>query len=175
MKKFISIIMVLCMLLSLAACGGSGNTETPATEGNNAETQPAGQENPLAGTYDVKVWCAENIVDLTKKQIEDFNATNTMGIVINATVEPVGEGDAATSMTTDVEAGADLFCFAQDQTARLIQAGALQALGTSATELVLNSHDKASIAAVTSGESLYGYPLTSDNGYFMYYDKSVIP
>ena len=186
MKKILSIILVLCMMLSLVACGGGNNaTNPPATQGGNDQPTEGGNDKPtegsnagasqLAGTYDIKVWVAENINSLTEEQIAKFNETNTMGIVINATVEAVGEGDAATAMTTDIESGADLFCFAQDQTARLIQAGALQPLGNSATELVKNSHDKASVTAVTSGESLYGYPLTSDNGYFMYYDKSVIP
>ena len=186
MKKILSIILVLCMMLSLVACGGGNNaTNPPATQGGNDQPTEGGNDKPtegsnagasqLAGTYDIKVWVAENIKSLTEEQIAKFNETNTMGIVINATVEAVGEGDAATAMTTDIESGADLFCFAQDQTARLIQAGALQPLGNSATELVKNSHDKASVTAVTSGESLYGYPLTSDNGYFMYYDKSVIP
>ena len=163
MKKIVSIILVLVMVLSLAACGPTNNPNT---------TKP---NVDLAGTYKIKVWVAENIVDLTKTQIDNFNKTNTMGITFEATVEPVGEGDAATSMTTDVEAGADIFCFAQDQTARLIQAGALAPLGQAAAELVKNSHDKASVGAVTAGDKLYGYPLTSDNGYFMYYDKSVIP
>ncbi len=167
MKKALSIILALTMLLCLFA--GCAPTNTDSTGGSQG-----GNEQPLAGTYDIKVWVAENIVDLTKTQIENFNKTNTDGIKINATVEPVGEGDAATSMSQDVENGADLFCFAQDQTARLIQAGALQKLGNAAAEIVKNSHDKASITAVTSGDSLYGYPLTSDNGYFMYYDKSVI-
>ena len=157
MKKLVSIILVLVMVLSLAAC----------KEGT--------QNNELAGTYDIKVWVAENIVDLTKTQIENFNKTNTMGIKFNATVEPVGEGDAATSMTTDVEAGADIFCFAQDQTARLIQAGALAPLGQAAAQLVKDGHHQDTVQAVTAGDKLYGYPLTHDNGYFMYYDKSVIP
>ena len=163
MKKLVSIILVLVMVLSLAACGPTNN---PNTTNPNVD---------LAGTYKIKVWVAENIVDLTKTQIDNFNKTNKLGITFEATVEPVGEGDAATSMTTDVEAGADIFCFAQDQTARLIQAGALAPLGQAAAELVKNSHDKASVGAITSGDNLYGYPLTSDNGYFMYYDKSVIP
>ena len=165
MKKIVSIILVLVMVLSLAACV---KPSIPTTT-----TKPAGAD--LSGTYKIKVWVAENIVELTKTQIDNFNKTNTLGITFEATVEPVGEGDAATSMTTDVEAGADIFCFAQDQTARLIQAGALAPLGKAAAELVKNSHDTASVGAVTSGDSLYGYPLTSDNGYFMYYDKSVIP
>ena len=165
MKKVLSIALVLAMALCMFA--GCQTSTNPGTNGGGANAA-------LAGTYDIKVWVAENIVELTKTQIDNFNKTNTDGIIINATVEPVGEGEAASNMTTDVEAGADLFCFAQDQTARLIQAGALSVLGSAATELVKNSHDKASIAAVTAGESLYGYPLTSDNGYFMYYDKSVI-
>ena len=167
MKKIVSIILVLVMVMALAACTHAGTNPT-----NKPTNKPAAD---LAGTYKIKVWVAENIVELTKTQIDNFNKTNTMGITFEATVEPVGEGDAATSMTTDVEAGADIFCFAQDQTARLIQAGALAPLGQAAAQLVKDSHDKASVGAVTSGDNLYGYPLTSDNGYFMYYDKSVIP
>ncbi len=166
MKKALSIILVLAMALCMFAGCQPSNPTAGSSNG------PA--EQPLKGTYEIKVWVAENIVDLTKTQIDNFNKTNTDGITINATVEPVGEGDAATSMSQDVENGADIFCFAQDQTARLIQAGALQKLGNAAAEIVKTSHDKASITAVTSGDSLYGYPLTSDNGYFMYYDKSVI-
>ena len=172
MKKIISLALVLAMVLCIFA--GCQPAPTNPQGSKPQGSQPAGNEKPLAGTYDVKIWVAENIVDLTKTQIDNYNKTNTDGIVINATVEPVGEGDAASNMTTDVEAGADIFCFAQDQTARLIQAGALSALGTAATELVKNGHDKASVTAVTAGDKLYGYPLTSDNGYFMYYDKSVI-
>ena len=161
MKKILAIALVLVMVLGiLAGC----NNAKPGTEGGA----------DLAGTYDIKVWCAENITELTKKQIEDFNKNNTLGIKFNATVEPVGEGDAATSMTTDVEAGADLFCFAQDQTARLIQANALAPLGAAASDFVKNGNDKASVTAVSSGDALYGYPLTSDNGYFMYYDKRIV-
>ena len=168
MKKIVALILAMAMCLSLLAACGGGN-DTPA--GTTAAPTPS-QE--LAGTYDIKVWVAEEIKPLTEQQIADFNKSNEMGITINATVEAVGEGDAATSMTTDIEAGADLFCFAQDQTARLIQAGALQKLGTGAADFVTKNNDKASITAVTSGDGLYGYPLTSDNGYFMYYDKSVI-
>jgi arabinogalactan oligomer/maltooligosaccharide transport system substrate-binding protein len=129
----------------------------------------------LAGEYDITVWVAENAVELTKKQIEDFNSTNTDGIKFNATVEAVSEADAATQMITDVEAGGDIYCFAQDQFARLVQAGALDALGKKASETVIANNDAGTVAAATSGEQLYAYPLTADNGYFMYYDKSVIP
>ena len=89
-------------------------------------------------------------------------------------VQPVGEGDAAANMITDVEAGADIFGFAQDQLARLVAAGALEEVEPGNAEVVKTVNDAGSVAAVTLGETMYAYPMTSDNGYFLYYDKSVV-
>ena len=177
--KLISLLLALVMVLSLGACGGKTNPSqgsSAAPQGSTAAPQGSTSSgSQLAGTYDIKVWCPENAVSWTKEQIDSFNKSNTDGIVINATVEAVGEGDAATSMITDVEAGGDLFFFAQDQTARLIEAGALAKLGKAAAANVLENNEETSVIAVKSGDELYAYPLTSDNGFFMYYDKSVIP
>ena len=78
-------------------------------------------------------------------------------------------------MITSVEDGADLFCFAQDQLARLVQAGALTKLGTKAAAEVTELNDSGAVAAATIGSDIWCYPMTSDNGYFMIYDSSVIP
>jgi len=154
MKKLVSLFLALTMALTMLSFAGASSLE---------------------GTYDITVWIGEKAVDLTKKQIEDFNSTNTLGITFNATVEAVSEADSATQMVTDVEAGADLYSFAQDQFARLVQAGALAQLGAGASEFVTVNNDAGTVAAATSGEAIFAYPLTADNGYFMYYDKSVIP
>ena len=157
-----------------SSSGSSSGSSAPASSGSSSSA-PASSGSELAGTYDITVWVAENITDLTRQQIADFNANNEDGITFNATVEPVGEGEAATQMITDVEAGGDIFCFAQDQFARLVLAGALAKLGTKAAELVTANNAAGVVAAATTGGELYAYPLTADNGYFMYYDKSVIP
>ena len=175
MKKILALMLVLVMVVALAACNptNNDNQNTPAPQ-NTENGNQGNQGGELAGTYDIKVWCADNIVELTKKQIEAYNNTNDQGIKFNATVEPVGEGDAATQMIVDVEAGGDLFCFAQDQFARLVQAGALAKLGSQAAEVVKNGNDAGAVAAATMGTDMYAYPMTADNGYFMYYDKSVV-
>ena len=159
MKKALALLLALAMVFALAACGGSGSG-TKAGDG---------------GSYDIVVWVPELAVDLTKQQIADFNASNEYGINFNATVEPVSESVAANNMVTDVEAGGDIFFFAQDQFARLVQAGALNKLGAEAAETVKAANDAGAVKAATSGEEMFAYPLTADNGYFMYYDKSVIP
>ena len=163
MKRTLAIVIALVMVLGLVAChsGNEGNTPGASTE--------------LAGTYDITVWVGENAVDLTKEQIENFNNSNTDGIKFNATVNPVSEATSADQMLVDVSAGADIYCFAQDQFARLVQGGALNKLGEKAAATVREANDPGVVAAATSGDTLYAYPMTSDNGYFMYYDKSVIP
>ena len=180
MKKFLAMLLALVMVFALAACGGQPSApsapsggDAPAAGGNAPAS--GGGESALAGSYDITVWCADAIVDLTQQQIAAFNASNEDGITFNATVEAVGEGDAATQMITDVEAGGDIFCFAQDQFARLVQSGALAKLGVQASETVSSANDPGVVAAASIGGELYAYPLTADNGYFMYYDKSVIP
>ena len=150
MKKLLAMMLAMVMALSLSLTA-------------------------FAEEYDITIWVAEEIADLTRQQIEDFNDENEDGITFNATVEPVSEADSATQMITDVEAGADIFCFAQDQFARLVQAGALARLGDAASQFVTENNAAGVVAAATSGDAIYAYPLTADNGYFLYYDKTVIP
>lgn len=127
-----------------------------------------------SGPIDVTLWVSETegVKELTKTQVERFAAAE--GLNLNVTVEGVTEADSATKMLTDVEAGADIYCFAQDQFARLVQGGALSKLGQAAAAEVTANNIATTVESAKSGEDLYAYPLTSDNGYFMYYDKSVI-
>ena len=179
MKKTLAIVLALVMILGVIACTPKSATQTPAetkteTKTETTETKPAAASSELAGEYTITVWAAEKVVDLTKKQIEDFNKSNELGITFKATVEAVGEGDAATKMITDVEAGGDIYFFAQDQFNRLVQAGALGALGAKAAEFVQTNNVEAAVTAATTGEAFYAYPVTADNTYFVFYDKSVV-
>ena len=123
---------------------------------------------------DLKIWVAEAAVDFTAEQVEAFKAANPEYADMNVTVEPVGEGDAAGKVITDVGSAADIFGFAQDQLARMVAAGALIDVEPGNAEKVAAENDAGSVAAVTLGDTMYAYPMTSDNGYFLYYDKSVV-
>jgi len=174
MKKTLAIVLALVMVLGLVACTGKTGTETTAPQ-TGTETKTDTSSSPLAGTYDITVWVGEAAVDLTKKQIEDFNKNNELGITFNAIVNGVSEATSADQMLVDVSVGADIYCFAQDQFARLVQGGALAELDAEAAKEVKAANDPGVVAAATTGDKMYAYPLTSDNGYFMYYDKTVIP
>jgi arabinogalactan oligomer/maltooligosaccharide transport system substrate-binding protein len=158
--KKILLAGLLASGMLLSACGNS-EPEEPAVD--------------IKGEYEITVWVSEvsGVAELTERQIRAFEAANE-GVKIKETIEKVTEADAATKMLTDVTEGADIFCFAQDQFARLVQGGALQKLGKSAARTIQEANDAGSVGAVKSGADYYAYPMTSDNGYFMYYDKSVV-
>ncbi len=122
----------------------------------------------------ITIWVSEvkGVSDSFQKLAEEYIKNNNLDYKIK--VVGYSEKDSATQMLTDVEAGADIFCFAQDQFSRLVEGGALSKLGVAASKFVTDNNTADSVKAVTSGTSIYAYPLTADNGYFMYYDKSVI-
>jgi len=150
MKKLFAVVLALALALTLCSA---------FAEGYSGE---------------LKVWVPEAVVDFTAQQVDAFKAANPEYADMTVNIEPVGEGDAAGKVITDVDAAADIFNFAQDQLARLVAAGALEVVEEGNAEVVKAENDAGSVGAATMGDTLYAYPLTSDNGYFMYYDKSVV-
>ena len=150
MKKFAAIVLALCLVFALAV---------PAY---------------AAGAKTLKVWVPDATKEFTEQQIAVFMEAHPEYADYAVTVEAVGEGDAASNMLTDLDAGADIFNFAQDQLARLVAAGALIELSDENAAIVAAENDAGSVAAATMANLTYAYPLTSDNGYFLYYDKSVV-
>ena len=168
MRKILSLVLALLMVVSvLAACGNNNN--------GDETDEAAGEKNELAGTYDITMWVSEKegVADQFKAQIADFMKENP-GIVINASIEGVTEADAGSKIVADVATAPDIYCFAQDQLARLVQAAALAAPGQKATEAIKANNDAGSVAAASVAGTVYAYPMTSDNGYYMYYNKSII-
>ena len=164
MSKIVSLLLVVVMIVaSFAACTP---TEKPA--GGN---QGGGEKEV------VKVWVSEidGATDLAEAQIAEFLAANPdIDAKYTFEVSGVSEADAASQVLADVALAPDIYCFAQDQLARLVQANALAVPGKQATENVKAANDSISISAASVAGTLYAYPLTSDNGYYMYYDTSVI-
>ena len=167
-KRIFALLLAVVMVLALVACAKTDDTKNPAESGNPANTDDIYE-------LKVKLWVPDAAVELTKKQIEDFNAKNTWGIKAVPEIDALSEADAATQVLNDVTTAADMYFFAQDQFARLVRGGALAEIPKEMVETIAAENNASVVNAGKSGETQYAYPLTNDNGYFMYYDKSVIP
>ena len=168
-SKILSLVLAVLMLAAcLTAC--ANDPKDPANNPNTPDTSV-----DLTGTYDITMWVSEKegVAELTQAHIDAFEAANP-GIVINASIEGVTEADAGSKVVADVASAPDIYCFAQDQLARLVQAAALAKPGTKAAEEIRAANDAGSVAAATVAGELYAYPMTSDNGYYMYYNTAII-
>ena len=147
MKKFLSMVLALCMLLSMSACA-------MADEAIN-----------------LRVWVGDNAdIEWINGVIENFKAANP-DKTYNIEVGVQGEGDCSKVVLNDPEAAADVFTFADDQFNSLYNAGALMPVVEGADEIIA-TNAPASVAASTGDDGmLYAYPATADNGYFMFYNK----
>ena len=122
----------------------------------------------------IVVWVGEGTKEFTEQKLKEWNENNQFGVTYKFKVEVVSESKAAGDAISKPQSAADIFCFAQDQLARLVQARALAPIvGTLQSEITA-LHDAGSVEAATIGSSIRAFPLTSDNGYFMYYDTRVV-
>ena len=173
-KKVLASLLAATMVAScLAGCGNSSG----GSAGGDASGSSAGggsAEITDFGSGTITIWVADAVVDFTKSAADDFIAANPDYAGYTITVEPVGEGDAAGNMITDVAGGADIYGFAQDQITRLVSAGALAPIAGDNASFVSGQNDAGAASAAVVGGTTYAYPMTSDNGYFLYYDSSVI-
>lgn len=160
-KKLVSIALSAAMLTggaaSLAACKKDDDW------GGDAKYK-----------YEITVWVGENTKGLTEDLIRQFNETNDKSIYFKATVHEQSESNAAGDVIGKPASAPEIFCFAQDQIARLVNKGLLARPTRTIENSIKETHSATSVAAATVGSALYAYPLTEDNGYFLYYDKSVV-
>lgn len=83
----------------------------------------------------------------------------------------VANADAETKNTLlgDVYQGADIFPIPDDQMSALVAGGALAQVPNA--DEIKSANLEGAVDAASINGTLYAYPMTADNGYFMYYDK----
>ena len=127
---------------------------------------------------ELTVWGSAAQQETLKQMVAKFEEANPE-TKYNIKVGICEEDMAVSNIAPDPSAAADVFCYSNDQLVPLLRVGALAKLGGIFLDNVKteNSEDSVasgSVAYGTADEKVYGYPYASDNGYFMFYDKSVI-
>ncbi|MCI8780524.1 MAG: extracellular solute-binding protein [Lachnospiraceae bacterium] len=165
----------------MAGCGAddaddskSGSDKTNSTGSSAKKTTDE--------TIKLTLWGAEGDQDFLKGVVSKFEAAYPdQKFDIQIGVE--SESTAKDTILTDIEAAADVFSFASDQLPDLVKAGALlnldeygEALSMANKTLddVKNANVEDSVAAASVDGSMYAFPTTGGNSYFLYYDSSVI-
>lgn len=125
-----------------------------------------------AGTVNLAIWCAAEDEELISQIINGFKAEYSSQD-FNITYKPQSESSCTDALMADLENGADVFIFADDQLKTLVAAGALEPVENE--EPVRKANLPESVLAASVNDTLYALPLTADNGYFLYYNKKYFP
>ena len=148
MKKILSLVLALCMVLSLCSCALAEDVTLTVWVGDNQDIE----------------WI-NGVIDNFKAAYPDNNYTINVGVQ--------GEGDCSKTVLNDPTAAADVFTFADDQFNSLLNGGALQPVAEGADEIIAanGGADAPVVQAASQDGVLYAYPATASNGYFMFYNK----
>lgn len=132
------------------------------------------RRNTESDTITLKVWGSGEDQAMLGEMIEEFKKANAEdGKTYNITLGVVGEDEAKTRVLEDPAAAGDLFAFSDDQMTDLHKAGALYEI-TRHKDTITTENSEGSVKAASVGDALYAYPITADNGYFLYYDSRVL-
>jgi len=196
-----AVALLLTAMMAVAAMAGCGDSSAPATTvTSNASTQASTEElsnidlddnevlatikaqmkkeadeqkGDKKGKISLKVWCASTDLAFEQslaKEFEEKFADSGYEIKIRVS-GAIGEDSAGSKIIEGPEDGADVFNFADDQLSSLVEAGDIAPVAKYFLGNVKSENTDDSIAICTVNDEVYAYPKTSDNGYFLYYDK----
>ena len=183
MRRLLTLLLMLSFCLMLLP--GFALAEEP--EGSIATVEDAEGLQDQSGVIsapeaengeeilEITVWVDDVVAEHTRQLIQAYNEAHQGEPQFSATVLERPLADAYGNLVNDPESAADLFLFPQDQMVNILREGFLDRLDSNAAALVREKNAEGAVRAAEYRGDLYAYPITADNGFFLYYDRSVIP
>lgn len=197
-KRVIALLLTAMMAsAALTGCGGGneGSEDKKSTSGGDTDasaelsvydmndagtidtikTAIADEAKANGGTVALELWCAGDDLELEKSLVKEFKKKYAddrykFDIKINTAY---GEDKAGQKIVENPQEGADVFNFADDQLSSLVQANAIAEISPLFQGNVVADNTDDSVKVCELGGKPYGFPKTSDNGFFLYYDKRI--
>ena len=135
----------------------------------NVGTENSGM---ASGNVSMRVWGSEEDTELMQNIIDGFKAEYSGQANFNITYEAHSEANCKDDILGDVLNAPDVFTFADDQLMALVASGVLKEVENSSA--ISGRNLQASSDAASINGKLYAYPLTADNGYFLFYNKKYV-
>lgn len=171
MKKK-SLFMLLFLIIAAAGfigCSYNSNSKDKDTVSNTEKDPAKKQSDTDNGTVKLKFWCDEDEMELFQEMIHSFIEEHKSEVSIEVEYEVNGASGCKDALLADLNNAADVFSIPDDQLLTLVAAGVLEPVANGSDVAARNL--EGSIEAASVDGTVYAYPLTADNGYFLYYDK----
>lgn len=175
MKKRMIMMMLLVAAFSLQLTGCTNvEKSTGAAEKEPVQENEVQGENEYeleSGNIHLDVWGAEEDLALLESMCQSFAKEYESQATFEFEFTAVSEGDSVSAFLQDIDNAPDVFSFA-DEPRTFVAGGAISPVPNPAEVAAANS--EGAVEAATVNDVMYGYPMTADNGYFLYYNSSYL-
>lgn len=160
----------------LTGCSSEEAIETTDTTPNASAAIPANDQEasgiPESGTVPLTVWAEEDDFEMLEEMTASFREHYAGQAEFEISLVPQPDAETCNTILGDIHGAGDVFSFPDDQFTRLMAAGVLEPVDNA--EEVAAANVPESITAASWHDTLYAFPYTADNGYFLYYDKNYL-
>ena len=158
-RRGCAILLAACLgVLGLAGCGKEAQSGTRQEKVRLMVWSPSEDQSKESGEW------LQTMCESFAEENPQWDITFVYGVADEAT--------AASQVSQDPEASADVFMFANDTLTIMTDANALAKFGGTYREEIEASNTPEVLKSLTMNDELYGVPFTT-NTWYMYYDKSV--
>lgn len=159
------------LTMTLAGCGSSNSTEVSDETTSETVTEEGEEQSTKldSGKVELTVWAEENNFELLEGMIETFKQKYAGQAEFEITLVVQSDAETKNNLLADIHNAGDVFSLPDDQLLGMIAAGALSPVPNADEVSSANLAD--AVAAATYKDTLFAYPYTADNGYFLYYNK----
>lgn len=154
------ITMLLCASLTLTGC-----SNTTGFQKKEVKKEAADKEQ----TVKLTLWGGAEDQKMLQSMVDDFKKEHASEASFDIKLAVESETTCKETLLGDVEKGADVFAFPDDQLQALAASGVLQEIRDA--DQVKQDNIKGAVEAASVNDRLFAYPMTADNGYFLYYNK----
>ena len=160
--------MMTAILCGLLLTGCSGGTESAS--GASGTVAESGDTSSGNGVVSLRVWTQTE--ELVQEMVDSFVQEHAGEAEFDIRVEVNVEADSKDMILGDIHSAADIFIFPDDQLTALVAGGVLSKVPNA--DEISQANLEGAVEAATILDTLYAYPNTADNGYFLYYDKAYL-
>lgn len=161
-KKLLAGVLAAVLTVSmLTGCSGG--------QGNTKKTGAASDGNDSSKKVELTIWAGAEDRDYLKVVADNFIKEHSSEADITIKHKDMVEGECRSNLLGDVLKGADVYTTTDGDISAIAAGGAADPVEN--TETVKSENLASSVKAVTVNNTVYGYPITADNGYFLYYNK----
>lgn len=172
-KKGLCLLAASAAFMAMLAGCGTKTADNGQAGTDDGQAQTTTEEDADAAGEDKNVslrfWCDPEELELFQEQMDTFVSEHKNEAKITIECEPVAASECKDVLLDDVNHGADVFCIPDDQVLAMTAAGVLEEVTNA--DAIAAQHLEGAVDGASVNGKLFAYPLTADNGYFLFYDQ----